>query len=268
MTRKIGFIGCGNMAMAMIGGIVRSRFASGNEIIASNRTRENLEKMQQAFKIEITQDNKMVAQQSDFLFLSVKPEVYETVIEEIKDIIKEDSIIIMIAGGQTIARNELRFGRKVKLVRAMPNTPILVGEGMTAFSVNSEITEKEKDELISLFEAFGRTELVEESMIDAVSGVSGSSPAYAFLFIEALADGAVLHGLPRKQAYMLASQALLGAAKMVLETGMHPGELKDHVCSPGGSTIKAVAALEENGFRSAVIKGLGAAISKAKKMDE
>lgn len=174
----------------------------------------------------------------------------------------------MIAAGQTIEQNEKRFGRSMKMAKAMPNTPVLVSEGMTAVSINQLITEEEKTEIKAIFESFGKVEFVDEKLMDVVSAVSGSSPAYAYMFIEALADGAVLHGLPRQQAYVFASQAVLGAAKMVLETGVHPGELKDHVCSPGGSTIEAVASLEESGLRSAVINAVNASVNKSIIMSE
>ncbi|CAM3913866.1 pyrroline-5-carboxylate reductase [Mesobacillus zeae] len=268
MAREIGFIGCGNMAKAMIGGIVGSGYTHATRVYASNRSMGSLEEMKERFGIHVTTDNAEIARKCDIVFLSVTPDLYEKVIGDIKDIVKENAIMIMIAAGQTIEQNEKRFGRKVKLARAMPNTPVLVGEGMTALSVNNEITKDEKHELKELFESFGKAEYVEEQLMDVVSGVSGSSPAYAYMFIEALADGAVLHGLPRQQAYTFASQAVLGAAKMVLETGIHPGELKDQVCSPGGSTIEAVASLEANGLRSAVIRGLSAAIEKSKRMTE
>jgi len=268
MNRKIGFIGCGNMAKAMIGGMVKSAFSHTDHIYASNRSRNNLEEMEQAYGIQTTDDNLVIAKECRTVFLAVKPEMYSPVIQQIKDAIHEDAIIIMIAAGQTIEQNEKRFERKIKLVRAMPNTPVLVGEGMTGISYNDRLTEEEAEEVKSLFECFGQAEFVDEKLMDVVSGVSGSSPAYAYMFIEALADGAVLQGMPRKQAYVLASQALLGAAKMVLETGIHPGQLKDNVCSPGGSTIKGVASLEENGLRTAVITAVNASITKAKSLSE
>ncbi|MCC6094909.1 MAG: pyrroline-5-carboxylate reductase, partial [Eubacterium sp.] len=156
------------------------------------------------------------------------------------------------------------FGKEVKLVRTMPNTPALVGEGMTALSPNERVTEDDLAVVEEIFQSFGRYAVVPEPMIDVVTGVSGSSPAYAFLFIEALADAAVHEGMPRGQAYTFAAQTLLGSAKMVLETGKHPGALKDMVCSPGGTTIEAVRVLEEKGFRSAVMDATIACIRKAR----
>ena len=177
-------------------------------------------------------------------------------------------MIVMIAAGQTIAVNEARFGRNIKIVRAMPNTPALVGEGMAALCANSYVTGEEKDEVREIFESFGKAEFVAENMMDVVAGVSGSSPAYVYMFIEALADGAVLQGMPRQQAYTFAAQAVLGSARMVLETGMHPGALKDMVCSPGGTTIEAVASLEQDGLRAAVIRAVDVCTEKSKAMSK
>ncbi len=203
---------------------------------------------------------------SDILFLAVKPQMYETVIAEIKDSVRKDAVIVSIAPGKTMEWLEGQFGKKVKLVRCMPNTPALVGEGCTGVCFHESLSEEEKKEILRLLESFGRAIEVAEGLMDVVVGVSGSSPAYVFMFIEAMADAAVADGMPRKQAYEFAAQAVLGSAKMVLETGMHPGELKDMVCSPGGTTIEAVKVLEEKGLRSAVIKAQCACVDKSKNM--
>jgi pyrroline-5-carboxylate reductase len=266
MDRKIGFIGCGSMSKAMIGGLVSSGTIRVENIYASNRSLPKLEEVKRKYEIQVTQNNTEVARQCDIVFLAVKPYQYASVIEEIKEFVHDNAIIVMIAAGQTIDQNEQRFGRKMKMVRTMPNTPSLVGEGMTAVSTNELVTPEEKQELQTIFECFGKVEFIEEKLMDTASGVSGASPAYAYMFIEALADGAVLQGMPRKQAYTFAAQALLGAAKMVLETDLHPGELKDQVCSPGGATIEAVASLEKSGFRSSVIQALNACVEKSKSM--
>ena len=163
-------------------------------------------------------------------------------------------MIISLAPGKTLAWLEEKFGKKLKIVRTMPNTPALVGEGMTAACPNAYVTEEEKNYALELLGSFGKVEVVPEYMIDAVVAVSGSSPAYVFMLIEAMADGAVAEGMPRNQAYKFAAQAVCGSARMVLETGKHPGELKDMVCSPAGTTIEAVRVLEEKGFRSAIIE--------------
>src|SRR5699024_8257442 len=161
-----------------------------------------------------------------------------------------------------------KFGKKVKVLRAMPNTPALVGEGMTALMPSKEITEEEFREVKVIFESFGKAEIIDENLIHAFTSISGSSPAYVFMFIEALADGGVLQGMPREKAYKFASQAVLGSAKMVLETGIHPGELKDMVCSPAGTTIEAVEALEETYFRHSIMSAVRKCSEKSQRMSE
>ena len=251
---KLGFIGTGNMAGAIMGGIIRQGIISPEEIIGSNIGETGRERVKKEYGIHVTADNKEVAQNAEFLILSVKPQFYAQVIEEIKDTVREDQLIITIAPGKTLAWLEEQFGKKVKIVRTMPNTPALVGEGMTAACPNDAVTEEEKNYALELLGAFGKVEVVPEHVIDAVVAVSGSSPAYVFMLIEAMADGAVAEGMPRAQAYKFAAQAVYGSAKMVLETGKHPGELKDMVCSPAGTTIEAVSVLEKAGFRSAVVE--------------
>ena len=268
MDKKIGFIGCGNMGQAMIGGIVKSGLVPPEQVYAADPSEQNLNRVQKEYCICVTQDNLVPAKKCDILVLSVKPYLYADVIEEIRDTVKQDVVIVMIAAGQTIAVNEARFGRNIKIVRAMPNTPALVGEGMAALCANSYVTDEEKNEVREIFESFGKAEFVAENMMDVVAGVSGSSPAYVYMFIEALADGAVLQGMPRQQAYTFAAQAVLGSARMVLETGMHPGALKDMVCSPGGTTIEAVASLEQDGLRAAVIRAVDVCTEKSKAMSK
>ena len=190
--------------------------------------------------------------------LAVKPQFYEAVITEVKDLVREDQLMITIAPGKTLAWLEEKFGKKVKLVRTMPNTPAMVLEGMTAACVNEAVTKEEQEYAYEILNCFGKTEFVPERLIDAVVAVSGSAPAYVFMMIEAMADAAVSEGMPRPQAYKFAAQAVLGSAKMVLELGKHPGELKDMVCSPAGTTIEAVRVLEERGFRSALIEAMKA----------
>lgn len=256
MDRIIGFIGGGNMAKAIIGGIVNSGLVLPNKILVSNPTIDKLKDLEDRYKIRITTNNVKVAETSDILFLSVKPNKYSEVIEEIKDKVKEDTVVVTIAAGKDIEGIQREFGKKVKVLRAMPNTPALVGEGMTALMPSRQITEEEFIQVKYIFESFGKTELIDESLIHAFTAISGSSPAYVFMFIEALADGGVLQGMPRDKAYKFAAQAILGSAKMVLETGIHPGQLKDMVCSPAGTTIEAVEALEETGFRYSIMSAV------------
>lgn len=268
MDKQIGFIGCGKMAQAMIQGIITSEVATPQQIIVSARTEETLQSVKKAYEVGTSLKNIEVAAHADYLFLAVKPDLYAEVINEVKEVVKEEAIIITIAAGITLDFIEKQIEKPIKTVRSMPNTPSLVGEGMSALSVNSYVTTEDLTDIVQLFEGFGKTEVIEERLMDAIPAVSGSSPAYAYLFIEALADGAVMQGIPRKQAYKLASQALLGAAKMVLETEKHPGELKDDVCTPGGSTIQAISTLEEQGFRAAIIAAMESCTKKSKELSQ
>lgn len=266
MKYKVGFIGCGNMAKAIIGGLINNAGITPKEIIAADASSEAIKKASDNIGIDTTLDNKEVASNSDVLFLSVKPQFYETVIAEIKDTISTNQIVVTIAPGKTLAWLAERIGSDVKLVRTMPNTPALVGEGITAVCKNSLVNEEEFSYIMSLLSSFGLAEEISENLIDVVVSVSGSSPAYVFMFIEAMADAAVLDGMPRDKAYKFAAQAVLGSAKMVIETGKHPGELKDMVCSPAGTTIEAVRVLEEKGFRSSVIEAMKACTDKSRSL--
>ena len=192
------------------------------------------------------------------VILSVKPQFYADVIAGIRDSVTDSHLIITIAPGKTLAWLAEQFQKPVKIVRTMPNTPAMVGEGMTGACKNAYVTDGDMEKALSILNGFGKAELVPEHMMDAVVAVSGSSPAYVFMMIEAMADAAVSGGMPRPQAYQFAAQAVLGSAKMVLDTGKHPGELKDMVCSPAGTTIEAVRVLEKEGFRSAVIEAMKA----------
>ena len=267
MTEKtIGFIGAGNMGSAMIGGICQSGILSPAQMIVSAHSTATLEKINAAYGIKTTPFNEEVAASSDILFLAIKPNKFAEVLPSIASSLKEDCIVVSVAAGQSIAAIEALLGDHIKLVRAMPNTPALVSESMSALCHNPNVTEDELSYIQQLFQCFGKAEVITEEMMDAVIGVSGSSPAYVYMFIEAMADAAVADGMPRSMAYKFAAQAVLGAAKMVLETGKHPGELKDAVCSPGGTTIEAVAALEAGGFRNTVISAQRACVQKSKEM--
>lgn len=268
MNKKIGFIGAGNMAKAMIGGIVKSSLVDANKVTASDLNENALENVKKEYGINVTTDSKEVVKNSDIVVVAVKPNVYDIVLAGVKDLISDEKIIVTIAAGKTIESIENVIGKDKKVIRTMPNTPALVNEGMSAICKNKNITDEELNIVKNIFNSFGKAEVVNEYLIDAVIGASGSAPAYVFMFIEAMADAAVLAGMPRNQAYTFAAQAVMGSAKMVLETGKHPGELKDMVCSPGGTTIEAVKTLEEEGFRSAVIKAIGDCIEKSKEMSK
>lgn len=268
MDRNIGFIGCGKMAQAMIQGMIVSKVVTPQQVIVSAKTEETLQFVEKTYDIGTTLHNKEVAEKADYLFLAIQPDLYAKVINEVKEVVKDQTIIITLAAGITLDFIEQQFRRPLKIVRSMPNTPSLVGEGMSALCVNAYVNPEDLAEIVQLFEGFGKAEIIDEQHMDAIPAVSGSSPAYAYMFIEALADGAVMQGIPRKQAYKLAAQALLGAAKMVLETEKHPGELKDDVCTPGGSTIEAVATLEKQGFRACVIAAMESCTEKSKQLSQ
>lgn len=262
MKYKIGFIGCGNMASAIIGGLI-SKGTAPVDIIAADLSEAATSKASEKFGINVTNNNLEVAANCDVLFLSVKPQYFEAVTAEIKASIPTETIIISIAPGKTLAWLAERLGADKKIVRTMPNTPALVGEGITGVCKNELVDANDFATALEILSSFGIAEEVPESLMNAVVSVSGSSPAYVFMFIEAMADAAVMDGMPRDKAYRFAAQAVLGSAKMVLETGKHPGELKDMVCSPAGTTIEAVKVLEEKGFRAAVIDAMQACTKKA-----
>lgn len=263
---KIGFIGAGNMSQAIIKGIISSNITKKENIFVSDKFLSILEKVKAGYGINIIEDNKEIVAKCDIVFLAVKPQFYNEVIKEISPFVKETTVIVTIAPGQTLKKLEETFDKKVKIVRTMPNTPAMVCEGMTAACANKKVTKDELDYICTLLNSIGKVEVIAEYMMDAVVGVSGSSPAYVYMFIEALADGAVMEGMPRDLAYKFAAQAVLGSAKMVLETGMHPGALKDMVCSPGGTTIEAVSILEKKGMRSSIIEAIRGCVAKARKM--
>lgn len=263
---KLGFIGCGNMASAIMSGIISNGLMKADEIIGADVFAPSKEKAKATLDIQIAENNKEVVEKAEAFVLSVKPQYYEEVISEIKDVVKEDQLIITLAPGKTLAWLSERFGKPVKIVRTMPNTPAMVQEGMTAACPNENVTVEELEYVLTILRSFGEAEVVPEKLIDAVVAVSGSSPAYVFMMIEAMADAAVAEGMPRNQAYKFAAKAVMGSAKMVLETGMHPGALKDMVCSPAGTTIEAVKVLEETGFRGSIMQAMEACADKSRNM--
>ncbi len=263
---KVGFIGCGNMARAIINGILSKGMLTRQELCASDTSDQAMAYIREGLGIRAEGNNAAVARWADILILAVKPVFMEAVIEDIKDAVDENTVVVTLAPGKTLEWLTDRFGKKVKLVRTMPNTPAMVGEGMSALCPGELVTEEEKNRVCGLFESFGKAEIVPERLMDAVCGVSGSAPAFVFLFLEAMADAAVAEGMPRAQAYAFAAQTVLGSAKLMQESGKHPGELKDMVCSPGGTTIEGVAVLEDAGFRSAVISAIRTATAKSREM--
>lgn len=265
---KYGFIGAGNMGSAMISGILEGGLAEKKDITfvtASSRSAKNIE---DRFGIEASKDATALASNSSVIILAVKPKQLDDVLPEIRESLDADSIVISVAAGKSIsdidsALLSIAVAGKLKVARAMPNTPAAVGEAMSAVCFNDRFEDTEKEEVLSVFRSFGKAEEVDEGLMDTVTGLSGSSPAFIYMLIEAMADEAVKCGMKREAAYTFAAQTVKGSADMVLKTGKHPGELKDQVTSPGGTTIAGVLALEKNGFRSAVTEGIDAAVKRS-----
>lgn len=266
-SKRIGFIGCGSMGSAMLKGILKAHIVDPDEVIVSCKSEETGKRIRETFAADVTHDNKNVAEESDMLFIAVKPYQFPEIASEIKEVLSEDQIIISVIAGMSVDGLQEKLGSAhLQIMRAMPNTPAAVGEAMTALVPGSFMTEQNIAYTKRVFESFGRAEIVPENLMDTVTGVSGSSPAYIYMLIEAMADEAVKQGMTRKSAYIFAAQTVLGSAKMVLETGMHPGELKDAVTSPGGTTIEGLSVLEDGGFRGLVMEGIDAAIEKSRSM--
>ena len=263
---KLGIIGLGNMGSAILGGILKNGVLAASEITGAEVNEERRNEIGDRFGIRVTDSEKEAVTGADVVLLAVKPQVYQQAVGEIKDAVSEDTVVISIAPGKTIKWLTQLFGRELKLVRCMPNTPALVLEGCTGVCRNGLVSDEEFAEVLMLLNSFGKAYEVEEKQMDAVVAVSGSSPAYVFMLIEAMADAAVAEGLSRAMAYEFAAQAVLGSAKMVLETGKHPGELKDMVCSPAGTTIEAVQVLEERGFRSAIMEAMRACAERSREL--
>ncbi|MBS5926788.1 MAG: pyrroline-5-carboxylate reductase [Clostridium sp.] len=266
MLKKIGFIGCGNMGSAMVGGLVNSGFSSPSNIIVSTRTEESAKLIQEKYNVNVTTNNEEVVKNSDVIFLAVKPNMYAKVIGELRKDLLQEKLIITIAAGITISDMEALISDKARIIRTMPNTPALVGEGMSAICPNNNVLDEELKLVIDMYNSFGECVELEEKDFHGFIALCGSSPAYVFIFIEAMADAAVKLGMPRKKAYRMAAQSVLGSAKMVLDTEQHPGELKDMVCSPSGTTIDAVVELEKQGFRNSIIEAMIKCADKSKSM--
>ena len=262
----IGFIGLGNMAKAIIGGILGQQIVHPEDIVGSSATQGTMDAVAKEYGIRTTPSNKAVAREADILILAVKPVVLPVVLEEIMDDVDENKLIISIAAGKTTKWISQYFSKPVKIIRCMPNTPAIVQEGCSAICRNENVSDEELATALSLIRSFGMAEVVNENLIDVVGAVSGSSPAFVFMFIEALADAAVKGGMQRKQAYRFAAQTVMGSAKLMLETGRHPAELKDMVCSPGGTTIEGVEELKSDGFTGAVMKAIDACVDKTRKL--
>lgn len=269
VSNKLAFIGGGQMAEALLGGLFASRCCETASVRVTDVSRERQDLMKSRFGVQVGADNREAAAWAEVVLLAVKPQMMESVLEELAPVLP-GRLVISIAAGWSIRSLGRRFetlGDKApRIVRVMPNTPALVREGISAVACGPGVSEADAALARTLFESVGRVVTVEERLMDAVTGLSGSGPAYVFLAIEALADGGVKMGLPRSVAALLAAQTVLGAAKMVLETEEHPARLKDRVASPGGTTIAGLHELEQGGLRATLIAAVEAATNRSKEL--
>lgn len=256
-----GFIGMGNMGYAMLKGLLKTY--SPDDIIFSCATDKKRVAVSEETGVRTAVSNAECANSAKYIILAVKPQVYDTVIKNLMNVVTQDNVIISLSPSHTIEMLKNKFIKPVRIVRAMPNTPALIGKAMTGVAYDAmEFSFDEREVLDRFFNSFGTYRVVDEKLMNAVTCASGSSPAYVYMFIEALADACVKHGMPRVAAYDFVAQTVVGAGEMVLKTKEHPGLLKDKVCSPGGTTIAGVAALEEHGFRNSIIKAVDACFEK------
>ena len=266
MKYQFGFIGCGNMGGALARAVAKSVPASA--IALCDMSTEKAEELANSIGAVAT-DLKTLVKSSAYIFLGVKPQGFDALFQEIRPYLgerEENAVLITMAAGLSVSAVESLAGASLPVIRIMPNTPASVGEGMILYTANSQVTKDQIAVFLSALEGAGRLDPIPEEKIDAASALSGCGPAFVYLFAEALADGAVECGLAREKANLYAAQTLLGAAKLLLESGKHPGELKDAVCSPGGTTIAGVHALEEGSFRASVMDAVTAAYEKTLKL--
>ncbi len=265
-SHTIGFIGGGNMAEALIRGLVKGNHLPATHVLASGPRRERLDELHAKYAIETMLDNKVLAERCDLVVLSVKPQILDKVLREVGDRLKSGTLLISIAAGVDTATIEEAVADGVRVVRAMPNTPALVGAGATAISAGKHASPEDLATARAMFDAVGITVELDESHLDAVTGLSGSGPAYIFLILEALADAGVKVGLSRRNAQRLAAQTVMGSAKMLMDLDEHPGVLKDMVTSPGGTAIAGLHTLEEGGLRTTLINAVETATKRAREL--
>lgn len=268
LGKKIAFLGAGNMAEALVKGLLRAGMAAESDVVCAEPRAERREEIAKRYGVGTTDSNLDAAEGADIVVLSVKPQTMDALLEEIAPAIDHRKLVISIAAGISIQAIARKLGAGVRIVRTMPNTPALVGAGATALARGAHATNADLEQARQLFQAVGIAHVVDESLLDAVTGLSGSGPAFVFLAIEALADGGVKVGLARPVAMALAAQTVMGAAKLVLESGDHPGKLKDQVTSPGGTAIAGVHALEMGGLRAALIAAVEAATRRSHELGE
>lgn len=264
--KVVGIIGGGNMGSGIAGGIVKAGILPAAQVIMSDINQSTLNRLRETFGIRVTDDNTELCTEADIIFLVVKPYQLSAMIQEIRDFVNADALVVSVAAGQTLDTVAALFGRDLRLVRIMPNLGAVVGESMTGYVMNGLTTQEDHEDMCELLGSFGRFEELPEKLMDVVTAVSGSAPAYICTMIEAMADAAVLNGMPRASAYKVCEQAMLGTARYLLETGVSPAALKDMVCTPGGTSITAVAEMERLGIRNAIISGVTACTEKSKKI--
>ena len=268
LGKTIAFLGAGNMAEALVKGLLRAHVAEPREIICCDRREERGPELIQRYGVRFLKSNLEAVEESGIIVLSVKPQVMNKLLEEIAPSLDDRKLVISIAAGVPIAAIERKVGRGVRIIRTMPNTPALVGAGATALSAGERATLDDLKQARALFDAIGKSVVVDEPLLDAVTGLSGSGPAFIFLLIEALSDGGVKVGLPRAVAQDLAAQTVLGSAKLLIETGEHPGRLKDQVTSPGGTAIAGLHTLEAGGLRTTLMDAVEAATRRSRELGE
>jgi len=267
--KKIGFIGAGSMAEALVKGLLLSGVFKKDQIMMSDVAKDRLNFMSSHYGVKTTPKNIEAAKMSDLIVLAVKPNLIGVVLSEIKGLLTARKILISIAAGINTSYISELVKRKMKIVRVMPNTPALVLAGASVIYCNPLLNQEEKENISRIFESIGIALVIEnEELLDAVTGLSGSGPAYVAMFIEALSDGGVKMGLPRNMALNLAAQTVYGTAKMMLESGIHPAELKDKVSSPGGTTIEGIKELEVHGLRGSVISAVESATRRSKELSK
>jgi len=266
--RNVGFLGAGNMAGALIKALLQAHATPPERILASDVREDRLEQVRREYGVGITADNAEVVKFADVLVLAVKPQVIDRVLPVIAANLRKETLVITILAGVRLAAVEARLPPGARLVRAMPNTPAMVLAGATAIAAGTYASKEDMRTAKELFDTVGRTVTLDETLLDAVTGLSGSGPAYVMLMIEALADGGVKVGLHRETALLLAAQTVFGSAKLLLETGEHPGRLKDMVTSPGGTAIAGLHTLESGGLRRTLMDAVENATQRAGELGE
>jgi pyrroline-5-carboxylate reductase len=265
--KRIGIIGGGKMGEVLAKGILTAGLISAKDMIIMDIVKQRLEYFKETYGVAVTDSSRKLVKDSDVIMLAVKPQSMAEALILLEKIIDKSKLVISIAAGIQIRFIESRLKKGARIVRAMPNTPALIGEGATALAPGESATEADLEVAGEIFDSVGMTVIVKEELIDAVTGLSGSGPAYVFMMIEALSDGGVLMGIPRDIALKLAAKTMLGAAKLYLVAAdQHPGDLKDMVASPGGTTIAGIKALENGGIRATLINAVEAATLRAKEL--